>query len=78
MKDFTPVYIPVGVPTFHLESAQDQFDRSAALLKGIDEHFVCPDKMLLTLDEELISGCDFDRVDLIQVKVFDSFFHMDP
>ena len=48
---FSPVYIPVGVPTFHLESAQDQFDRSVALLKGIDERFVCPDKMLLSLDD---------------------------
>ena len=29
---FCPVYIPVGVPTFHLESAQDQFDRSVKML----------------------------------------------
>ena len=26
MKDFTPVYIPAGVPTFHLESAKAQFE----------------------------------------------------
>ena len=51
MMSFSAAYIPVGVPTFHLESAQDQFDRSVALLKGIDERFVCPDKMLLTLDD---------------------------
>ena len=48
---FCPVYIPVGVPTFHLESAQDQFDRSVKLLKGIDEAFVVPDKMLLSIDD---------------------------
>ena len=33
---FCPVYIPVGVPTFHLESAQDQFERSIRLLRGLD------------------------------------------
>ena len=33
---FCPVYIPVGVPTFHLESAHDQFSRSCTLLKKID------------------------------------------
>ena len=48
---FCPVYIPVGVPTFHLESAQDQFDRSIKLLKGIDENFVVPEKMLLSIDD---------------------------
>ena len=50
MKTFTAVYIPVGVPTFHLESAQDQFDRSVKLLRSVEESFVCPDKMLLSLD----------------------------
>ena len=33
---FQPVYIPVGVPTFHLESAQDAFERSVKLLRGVD------------------------------------------
>ena len=48
---FCPVYVPVGVPTFHLESAQDQFERSVKLLKGLDENFAVPDKMLLSLDD---------------------------
>ena len=48
---FSPLYIPVGVPTFHLESAQDQFERSCAMLRGVDPDFVCPDEMLLTLDK---------------------------
>ena len=48
---FCPVYIPVGVPTFHLESAQDHFERSIRLLRGLDEHFVVPGKMLLNLDD---------------------------
>ena len=51
MKTFSPVYIPVGVPTFHLESAQAQFDASIALLKNIDERFAVPEKMLLNLDD---------------------------
>ena len=48
---FCPVYVPVGVPTFHLESAQDQFERSVKLLRGLDENFAVPDKMLLSLDD---------------------------
>ena len=51
MKAFSPVYIPVGVPTFHLESAQRQFELSGALLREVDERFAVPEKMLLSLDE---------------------------
>ncbi|MBR0207701.1 MAG: fucose isomerase [Oscillospiraceae bacterium] len=51
MKEFTPVYVPVGVPTFHLESAQRQFDLSVGLLKAVDERFAVPEKMLLSLDD---------------------------
>ena len=47
MKAFAPVYVPVGVPTFHLESARDQFERSISLLRGLDPAFVCPAEMLL-------------------------------
>ena len=50
MKKFQAAYVPVGVPTFHLESAQKLFDASCSLLKTIDEHFVCPGEMLLSLD----------------------------
>ena len=50
MKAFCPVYVPVGVPTFHLETAQGEFDRSIALLRSLDERFVCPEEMLLSLD----------------------------
>ena len=51
MSQFVPVYVPVGVPTFHMESAQDQFERSAALLRSVDGAFVCPEKMLLGVDQ---------------------------
>ena len=50
-KPFSPVYVPVGVPTFHLESAQDQFERSVKMLRSVDESFVCPEEMLLSLDK---------------------------
>lgn len=50
MKDFTPVYIPAGVPTFHLESAKAQFEASAELLRGIDAGFAVPDDMLLSIE----------------------------
>ena len=50
MKPFVPVYVPVGVPTFHMESAQDAFARSSAALKAMDGDFVCPAEKLLSLD----------------------------
>ena len=47
---FCPVYVPVGVPTYHLETAQDQFERSVKLLHSIDPNFAVPQEMLLSLD----------------------------
>ena len=48
---FQAAYIPIGVGTFHLESAQKEFEASVALLKSLSQDVVCPDKMLLTLDD---------------------------
>lgn len=50
MANFQVAYIPIGVPTFHLESAQVEFDKSVKLLKSITEDVVCPQEMLLSLD----------------------------
>lgn len=50
MNPFQIAYIPVGVPTFHLESAQEQFERSIDLLNSLFG-ISLPDKMLLTLDD---------------------------
>lgn len=47
---FNAVYVPVGVGTFHMESAKDQFNKSVAMLKTIDSSFICPDDILLTVD----------------------------
>ncbi len=51
MRKFQIAYIPVGVPTFHLESAQDQFDKSAALLNSLCENVKVPEEMLLSIDK---------------------------
>ena len=50
MDPFFPVYVPAGVGTFHMESARDQFERSRALLKNIDERFIVPAEPLLSVE----------------------------
>jgi len=64
MKEFTPVYIPVGVPTFHLESARDLFERSIRILRDADPCFTVPDDMLLSVAtmSEYISGLEPDLI----------------
>jgi L-fucose isomerase and related proteins len=51
MRSFVPVYVPVGVGTFHMESARACFEASRTLLLSIDPFFVCPDGILLTPDD---------------------------
>lgn len=48
---FSAAYIPIGVGTFHLESAQNEFEKSIKLLRSIDESVAVPDEMLLTIDK---------------------------
>ena len=36
MRPFTVLYVPIGVPTFHLESAQELFLSSIELIKSIE------------------------------------------
>ena len=61
---FSSVYIPVGVPTYHLETAQDQFERSCAMLRSVDPDVVCPEEMLLTLDKlrSFLNGLNPDLI----------------
>lgn len=47
---FQVAYIPIGVGTFHLESAQIEFEKSIKLLSSLTEDGVYPDQMLLTLE----------------------------
>lgn len=51
MKEFQVAYIPVGVPTFHLESAGKLFEESADLLRGFCENVKVPSEMLLSIDK---------------------------
>lgn len=48
---FQAAYIPIGVGTFHLESARKEFEASIELLKSLTDDCVFPDKMLLTMDD---------------------------
>lgn len=51
MKDkFEVAYVPIGVPTFHLESAQKEFDKSIALIRKLTDAGVFPDEMLLSIE----------------------------
>ena len=64
IKPFEAAYIPVGVGTFHMPSATDQFEKSIALLKSVEPEIKVPGEMLLsvaklreyldTLDPDLI------------------------
>lgn len=49
MKQFKVLYCPIGVPTFHLESAQKEFELSKALLHSIYEDVITPDELLLSI-----------------------------
>ena len=50
MKKFQIAYLPIGVPTFHLESAQKLFEESIDLLRSFEPEAAVPEKMLLSLD----------------------------
>ena len=69
MKKFQVAYVPIGVPTFHLESAQKEFDRSAELLRSITEDVVVPEEMLLSLDllKNFVEGLQPDLIVLQNV-----------
>ena len=56
MTKFQVAYVPVGVPTFHLESAQKEFEKSIDLLNTITDAAIVPDKMLLSIDGTIYGG----------------------
>lgn len=69
MKNFQVAYIPIGVPTFHLESAQKEFEKSIALLRSVSEDTAVPEEMLLSLDllEKFMEGLEPDLIVLQNV-----------
>ncbi|MBN2299693.1 MAG: hypothetical protein JXC31_00730 [Acholeplasmataceae bacterium] len=50
MKKFEIIYCPIGVPTFHLESAQKAFEASVKLIHSLEPNAIVPDEMLLSID----------------------------
>lgn len=63
-KEFQIAYVPIGVPTFHLESAQKEFDKSVALIKSLTDACVFPKEMLLSIDllDAFLEECHPDLV----------------
>lgn len=45
------VYVPIGVGTYHMETADDLYNRSEALLKSIESEILVPGKVLLSVKE---------------------------
>ena len=63
-KEFQIAYVPIGVPTFHLESAQQEFDKSVVLIKSLTDACVFPKEMLLSIDllDAFLEECQPDLV----------------
>ncbi len=51
MKQFQLAYVPIGVPTFHMESAHEQFHLSVELLRSLSADCVVPQGPLLKLED---------------------------
>ena len=64
MKEFEVIYLPIGVPTFHLESAREQFHASCGMLKDLCDNVRVPDDLLLSLDalDAFMDGADPDLI----------------
>lgn len=50
MTNFQVAYVPIGVPTFELVSAQKEFEKSIDLLNSLSDCVVAPKEMLLSID----------------------------
>lgn len=64
MSNFTLAYLPVGVPTFELVSANEQFEKSKKMLASLCENCVFPEEMLLSI-ERLTAFLDSVKPDMI-------------
>ena len=76
MKDFQVAYIPIGAPTFHLESAQIQFENSIKMIRSLTDGGVYPDKMLLTIPdlEAFLETIDPDLIILQNITFANSAY----
>ena len=59
-KKFQVAYVPIGVGTFHLESAQKEFEKSCKLISDCVKDAALPKEMLLSID--LLKGF-LDEID---------------
>lgn len=64
MGIFKAMYIPIGVPTFHKESIEQQFQLSKQLMASISDDIECPGEPLLTI-QDLIRFIEGKTCDLI-------------
>ncbi len=64
MSKFEVAYVPVGLPTFHLECADTEFKNSVAMLKTLDKDVVYPNATIMSL-ADLSSYLDTLTPDLI-------------
>lgn len=76
MQKFNIAYVPIGVPTFHLESAQKEFDKSVKLLKSLTKCVSVPDEMLLSIDKlnAFLDGINPDLIVLQNVTFANSAY----
>ncbi len=76
MHEFNIAYVPIGVPTFHLESAQKEFDKSVLLLKSVTENVIVPSEMLLSIDKlnAFLDGIDPDLIVLQNITFANSAY----
>ncbi len=63
-KKFQAAYVPIGVGTFHMPSADDQFQKSISMLREFCEDIIVPDEKILSV-EALSSYLDTLNPDLI-------------
>ena len=49
-KSFQAVYVPMGVGTFHMPSAEEQFQSSIAMLREFCEDIIVPEEKILSTD----------------------------
>lgn len=64
---FEVAYVPIGVGTYHMETAAEQYKASVELLKSISDEVVCPGEVLLTVDE-VAAFMDSVHPDLVIVQ----------
>ncbi len=76
MTDFQLAYVPIGVPTFHLESAQKEYEKSVALLNTLTDSVKSPSEMLLSVDKlnEFLDSINPDLIILQNITFANSAY----